>query len=140
MIENIQQVDTSNFNELITYLSLNRHNISDLEREFGEKYLDNGYGSIFYLPKNTIFKKIIVQLQDNIINGFSFIGNFDISFNDIKNKYGEYREEYSFRDNLYFYFFKEIDNTFLIELILENNINVINDKEGIKQFSIIFEK
>lgn len=140
MIENIQQVNTSNFNQLITYLSLNRHNISDLEREFGEKYLDNGYGSIFYLPKNTIFKKIIVQLQDNIINRFSFIGNFDISFNDIKNKYGEYREEYSFRDNLYFYFFKEIDNTFLIELILENNIDIINDKEGIKQFSIIFEK
>lgn len=76
-----------------------------------QKVDDNYYKSIIRdIPNSTL--TVIVDCKNKRVISISFNGSLNITGNDIFKLFGNYRESYSIRDDLYFYFFHEDKKNF----------------------------
>lgn len=107
MFDEIKDFNLSILNTVISYITINDINIEQLINELGCIRSRNEIGTIVVQPKNSIFNTILLSVDDSYLKCISFHGKLSFSLNDLKNKYGKFREVYSNYDDLYFYFFNE---------------------------------
>lgn len=140
MIESIKELTIDTFKDLVEYLKSKRFSLEEIAAEIGTKHLDNGYGTFFYTPKNEVFNSISISQKKDIINEFGFIGNFNITFTDLKKNLGDYTEKYSFKDDLYFYSFEEIGRDYTLQVVFDKKMDSDLEKEKLRQFSVVFNQ
>ena len=107
MLKELQQIEKNNIIELISFLERSLQDKSFINDNIGLLKIDNGFGTTFYSPINPLFRSISLNQVDNKIVGIELIGDFNISINELEVLFGEYREQFSSRDEMYFYFFNE---------------------------------
>lgn len=124
MINDLKDISIDTLGEVVNFIIDNIDNASSFGRVIGDIKVDNGFGTVFYKPKNNYFNSISISSKKNKITHVDFFGNFNFTYKQLISKYGNYREHYSPRDNLYFYFFNEnkVRSNFSIECRLEKEL------------------
>jgi len=132
MINEITEFNALTLEQVINFLRDSKDNINHVISELGRQTYKNEFGTVVIEPANKIFIKIVLSIENDVLKQVTFIGKLSISFSDLVNKYGDYREVYSPYDNLYLYFFNEksIDKNVIIykseNLIKNIPVNKLN--------------
>ncbi|ULQ55429.1 hypothetical protein KJS94_12330 [Flavihumibacter rivuli] len=72
-----------------------------------DQTISDTYNKIIVRDVSDSINTIVFDCRENKIEAISFIGNIKISPKELFEKFKQYREAYSIRDDLYFYFFNE---------------------------------
>lgn len=75
------------------------------EREY--QHINAGYTKIIIRNISEHINHIVVDFKNNKIASLYFQGNISVTPDELLQKFGQYREFFSVRDDLYFYFFNE---------------------------------
>lgn len=133
------ELKLGNFVFFFDYLKRKKNNFREFINEIGTLNIDNGFGACFIKPYSSLYKSIVLNVENDNIKSIDLIGDFDFSFNDINEKYGQFREAYSFRDDMYFYYFNELNNEdFILECNFNSKIESMKDF-NLKQIKFIFK-
>lgn len=107
MFDEITDFNLSILDKVIRHITDKEIDIEQLVNALGSVRSCNEIGTIVVEPRNPIFNTILLSVDDSYLKSISFHGKLSFSLNDLKNKYGKFREVYSKYDDLYFYFFNE---------------------------------
>jgi hypothetical protein len=127
------------FNELIPHYR-NKHYLIN---KVGDVDNENGYNTYFLTPYNKYFKKINLYFEESNLRSVTIFANFDFRFNDLVERYGQYREHYSYHDDLYLYFFNEnneIPYFIEYESKIRPEVEVIHKMDLISKIKIILKQ
>jgi hypothetical protein len=69
--------------------------------------VNDGYYKIIIEKVSDNIKTVVIDCDSNKIRSIAFYGSLNIQAKEIINLFKYYREHYSIRDDLYFYFFNE---------------------------------
>lgn len=138
MISKIKVISIESIYLLINYFE-NKSKEEKILNLFGVLKEDNLFGTLTFIPDNKIFKYIQVFFDyDNKLTYISFLANSNLTFQDFVDEFKVYREEYSFHDDLYFYFF-EVSNSVLLEFKFDYKINHENINQVLEEFTIRYK-
>lgn len=133
------ELKIENFFSFFEYIKCKRKYFREFINEIGTLSIDNGYGTYFIKPDSKFYRSIVLNVEEDTLKSIDLIGDFKFSFNDINEKYGQYREAYSFRDDMCFYYFNELTNEdFIIELNFDSKID-LGKEFNLEQIKFIFK-
>lgn len=69
--------------------------------------IDDSSEKIIYSEISDSIRSVVIDCRYNRIENITFYGSIDISPDQLFNIFKHYRESYSIKDDLYFYFFNE---------------------------------
>ena len=110
MAEN-SSVNIETLQKLAEYFHRNKANIKSIYEDFGEFSFDNGHGTIFLKPKNSLFKVLYVHQENSVISTVGIGGeNLGLTLEELYNFYNKYAKTYSHYDDGYNYVFYSPNN------------------------------
>jgi hypothetical protein len=100
-----KSIDKDSLLEIISSLSIKIDDAACLIKSLGVEESNNGFGSVFLKPFGDNFKRIIIQQKNNSVESITFFGEFNISFIDLVDLFGEFEKKYSHNEDHYYYHF-----------------------------------
>jgi hypothetical protein len=118
------KIGTEDIRLLADFLLKNRNDVQIIIDEFGEVSSNNGYGTIFLIPQNPVFKTFWVYEKENKLGAIGFGGpGLGLKLKDIYSVYLQYTEAFSRYDDSYVYTFVENDNyTYRVQFYSKNRL------------------
>lgn len=128
-------MDVNELQTVVTYILQNQDDLEKIIGEFGEVTNDNGYGTIFLKPKNSLFKVFWIYQQSNKVRSIGFGGpDLGLTVKDLYSYYKGYKESYNHHDDEYVYIFSSPNYpTHTIRVSSSNRLmegeNIISNKD-----------
>lgn len=136
----------STLTELITKLRNNEFECKAVKEFFlGEatvQIVNNNYKKIIVKNKEHSIKEVMIDCINDKVNAITLYGKLNISPSELLEKFKKYRETYSIRDELYFYFFNEdlIGEEYSFSFFKSDNSKIDFDVMHLDNLTIYFKK
>jgi len=139
MIE-LEKLSVERIGVIALYLLKNQNNIENVIAEFGNVFINNGFGTLFLTPKHAIFKVFWLFLNEDRLETVGFGGrDLGLTFEDLFATYKYCNEGFNIYDDEYEYvFFDSKDYEYTLKIkskisLVENGKLVNNiDVNGIE--------
>lgn len=131
--------------KFIIDLKNNQNKCKSIEGVFlGESFVqivNSSYKKIVIKNTEHSISDVVIDCINENVHAITFYGKLDISPFGLVQKFRKYREDYSFRDELYFYFFNEdsIGGDFSLSFFKTDNSTIDFDVTNLDNLTIYFK-
>ena len=131
----LKTIDVITLEYLSSYLIEQRNNIEFIIKDFGEIKNDNGHGTFFLTPKNSLFTVLWIYIKDDQIKSVGFGGtHLGLTLNELYSFYDNYKEGFNRYDDEYIYTFYKLDVNYAIQISSKDKL--MDNKRVIKNIYI----